>query len=128
MSIRALIVSAMLLGLSFGGGRAEAHAALVASDPPDGAVLPQAPKELKLQFEEPVSPLVLRLIEPRGQADDLKTFEVREDTVVIRPPAHLELGTHVLSWRVISSDGHPVGGSVVFSIGASGGNARSAGT
>ncbi|TGT50256.1 copper resistance protein CopC, partial [Mesorhizobium sp. M00.F.Ca.ET.170.01.1.1] len=27
-------------------------------------------------------------------------------------------GTHVLSWRVVSVDGHPVGGSALFSIGA----------
>ncbi|MCG5482007.1 MAG: copper resistance protein CopC, partial [Ensifer alkalisoli] len=31
-------------------------------------------------------------------------------------PTGLGRGTHVLSWRVISADGHPVGGSVVFSI------------
>jgi copper transport protein len=30
----------------------------------------------------------------------------------------LQRGTHVLSWRVISADGHPVGGSLMFSIGA----------
>ncbi len=30
----------------------------------------------------------------------------------------LRRGTYVLSWRVISADGHPVGGSVLFSIGA----------
>jgi copper transport protein len=29
----------------------------------------------------------------------------------------LKTGTHTLSWRVISADGHPVGGSIVFSIG-----------
>ena len=27
-------------------------------------------------------------------------------------------GTHVLVWRVVSEDGHPVGGSLVFSLGA----------
>jgi len=30
-------------------------------------------------------------------------------------------GTHMLSWRVISADGHPVGGVVTFSIGAASG-------
>jgi copper transport protein len=33
-------------------------------------------------------------------------------------PPHLIDGTHVLSWRVVSEDGHPISGSVVFSIGA----------
>ena len=27
-------------------------------------------------------------------------------------------GTHVLVWRIVSADGHPVGGSLVFSVGA----------
>ena len=30
----------------------------------------------------------------------------------------MQRGTHVLSWRVISADGHPVGGALMFSIGA----------
>ena len=33
-------------------------------------------------------------------------------------PREWRRGTHVLSWRVISADGHPVGGSVMFSVGA----------
>ncbi len=36
-------------------------------------------------------------------------------TIAVPP---LPDGTHVLSWRVISADGHPVGGSLIFSIGA----------
>ena len=33
-------------------------------------------------------------------------------------PPGLRRGSYVLSWRVISADGHPVGGAVLFSIGA----------
>ncbi|HET9067116.1 MAG TPA: CopD family protein, partial [Amaricoccus sp.] len=33
-------------------------------------------------------------------------------------PAGLGSGTQILSWRVVSADGHPVGGSHLFSIGA----------
>jgi copper transport protein len=36
-----------------------------------------------------------------------------------RPPG-LGPGGHVVSWRVVSGDGHPIGGSVVFSVGAGG--------
>ena len=38
-------------------------------------------------------------------------------TVTIRLPEGLMAGTHLLSWRVISADSHPVGGALTFSIG-----------
>ncbi|MGN6461150.1 MAG: CopD family protein, partial [Pseudolabrys sp.] len=38
------------------------------------------------------------------------------------PVSGLARGTHVLSWRVVSADGHPVGGALLFSIGTPTGN------
>lgn len=70
-----------------------------------------------LTFSEPVSPLSLRLVRPDGSSIPLDRFDVKNRTVRIKAPAGLARGTHVLSWRVISADGHPIGGSVVFSIG-----------
>lgn len=101
-------------------GPALAHAALVAAAPADGAVLAHAPAAFTLRFSEPVSPLVLRLIAPNGAARALERFTLRDRELTIEAPADLAEGSHVLSWRVVSEDGHPVGGSVVFSIGAPG--------
>ncbi|MDF1598619.1 copper resistance protein CopC [Mesorhizobium sp. YIM 152430] len=99
-------------------GEAAAHASLTGAEPADGSVGENAPSALRLDFNEPVSPLVLRIVRPDGEALDLEDFEVRDRTVEIGAPPGLGEGTHVLTWRVVSSDGHPVGGSVVFSIGA----------
>src|SRR5262245_30414109 len=98
--------------------QAFAHASLIASVPEDGGVLYTAPTRYRLTFNEPVSPLALRLVEPDGSALSLDRFELKDNTLEIAAPAALGNGTYVLSWRVISEDGHPVGGSVVFSIGA----------
>ena len=95
-----------------------AHAALNSSVPADGSVVAAAPGQIELVFSEPVSPLALRLIEPSGAASTLDRFALKDSTVVIMPPAGLANGTYALSWRVVSEDGHPVGGTVVFSIGA----------
>jgi copper transport protein len=95
---------------------AAAHASLVGSDPAEGAVLADPPKTLKLDFNEPVSPLVLRLIGPDGQALTPKVT-AENSTLTLAPPP-LRDGSYALSWRVISADGHPVGGAVLFSIGA----------
>lgn len=101
-------------------GPALAHAALIAATPADGAVMARAPAAFTLSFSEPVSPLVLRLIGPDGTARTLERFTLRDRALTIEAPADLAEGSHVLSWRVVSEDGHPVGGSVVFSVGAPG--------
>ncbi|MFW8689715.1 copper resistance protein CopC [Mesorhizobium loti] len=95
-----------------------AHAALIKTDPADGAVLAQAPAQFSLTFSEPVSPLVLTLVKPDGTPVALTSFRLTDQTLEIDNPQALKSGTHVLSWRVISADGHPVGGSLLFSIGA----------
>lgn len=111
----AALVMIIMLALA---GEAAAHASLTGAEPRDGAVVAGAPEIFRLDFSEPVSPLVLRIVRPDGAAVDLGDFAVRDRSVEIEAPADLEDGTHVLTWRVVSSDGHPVGGSVVFSIGA----------
>lgn len=94
-----------------------AHASLTESEPTDGAVVQTAPASYSFTFSEPVSPLSLKLIRPDGSSIALDRFTLKDRTLEIAAPAGLGHGTHVLSWRVVSEDGHPVGGSVVFSIG-----------
>jgi copper transport protein len=97
---------------------AQAHATLVSSDPADGAVIPAAPSWSVLTFNEPVSPLVLRLVAPDGASVPITASIERESSLVASLPVGLHHGTYALSWRVVSLDGHPVGGTVVFSVGA----------
>eukprot|EP00913_Durusdinium_trenchii_P031515 g29507.t1 len=87
------------------------------TEPADGAVIRVAPGVIRLFFSEPVAPTALSLIGPDGRAIPLDRFVLRDKMVEIAPPPGLSSGTHVLSWRVVSEDGHPVGGSSVFSIG-----------
>jgi copper transport protein len=112
-----LAVLAAALALAAQTSAALAHATLVSSDPADGAVLATAPSRLVLTFNEPVSPLVLRLVDDQGAATTL-SYRLDDTAVTIDRPGVIGRGSHALSWRVISSDGHPVGGSVLFSIGA----------
>ncbi len=102
----------------FGAGPASAHASLVKTEPADGAMLQQSPNRFSLAFSEPVSPLVLTLVRPDGTPERLTSFRSDGQTLDIDNPQPLGSGTHVLSWRVISADGHPVGGSLLFSVGS----------
>src|SRR5262249_3213972 len=108
-------VLALLAALAPAAG-AFAHASLIRSDPTDRAVVAQAPSMLALTFNEPVSPLVVRLVSPTGEATELKDVVANDARLMIPLPEGLTVGTYLLSWRVISADGHPVGGALTFSV------------
>lgn len=97
--------------------QAWAHAQLLSTNPAENAVLDSPPQALNLHFNEPVNPLAISLIGADGSKTDLLAATTGGETVAVTLPAELLQGTHVLSWRVVSTDGHPIGGSLVFSIG-----------
>jgi copper transport protein len=113
--MRAIAFLIALLTALVSASAAFAHASLVRAEPADGAVLPEPPATLRLTFNEPVTPLVMRLVAPDGSVTTVEAAS-ENSTVTVRPKA-LKRGTHVLSWRVTSADGHPVGGSLTFSVG-----------
>ena len=84
-------------------------------------MLTAAPALLILRFNEPVSPLSFKLIDAGGVAHDGLVVGSKGETIEITPPGDLPRGTQTLSYRIVSADGHPVGGVVAFSIGMPGG-------
>lgn len=111
-----LVLALAALGCS---GSALAHAALLSSVPAEHAVLSELPSQATLAFDEPVAPLVFRLVGPDGSTRELDKTQVRtvSNGVVVVLPELAGHGAYALSWRVISADGHPVGGNVLFSVG-----------
>jgi len=115
--MRFLSAFAALLLLLCISTNAFAHAALVSTEPRDGSMVAQAPKRIELRFNEAVTPAVVRLIDAEGRVRDDATVHAADETIGITLPDGLPPGTQVVSYRVISADGHPVAGSMVFSIG-----------
>jgi copper transport protein len=113
-----LLASLLLSAVILAPNPAAAHAALIKAEPADGTVIATSPSAFSLTFSEPVSPLVLTLLQPDGSSLALTSSRLDGQTVVIANPQPLASGTHVLSWRVVSEDGHPVAGSLLFSVGA----------
>jgi copper transport protein len=99
-------------------GAARAHATLVLTHPADGAVLSQAPSTVRLKFNEPITPLAFRIVDPEGRWRDDAIARAVNDTIDVEFAHTLAPGTHVLSYRIVSADGHPVGGTLSFSVGA----------
>ena len=108
----------LTLALLGGGGHALAHAALVEAHPADGMVVEQPPAIVRLRFNEPVSPLAISLTDAQGRTHGGLAAASRNETLDIAMPPDLPRGSHILSYRVTSGDGHPISGAVVFSIGA----------
>jgi copper transport protein len=92
------------------------HASLLSAVPADRSIVATAPEEFRLVFNEPVSPLVLKLIASERKPIFLEQYRAEGRALIVRAPPSLNAGTYLFSWRVISTDGHPIGGSLIFSI------------
>ncbi|MBN8975181.1 MAG: CopD family protein [Rhizobiales bacterium] len=80
----------------------------------------RAPTVVTLTFNEPVSPLTIRIVDASGTATAITDIRRDGAQLVLTPPAIPGEGARVVSWRVMSADGHPVGGSLTFWVGRRG--------
>jgi copper transport protein len=114
------LLGRLLLVLALWGlpqGQVWAHASLIAATPLDGASLAQAPDALTLRFDEAVTLISLRVVGPAGEVGLVAPPEATGGTLLARLPPGLAEGTYLASWRVISADGHPLGGTLAFGDG-----------
>jgi copper transport protein len=120
--LRRAIVSALLamvcvLLLAAPGS---AHAELVQTTPTNGQRLDTAPAQVTLVFSESVNLLDggISLLNSDGVTVSTPDPTVDGHTVTWPMPRHLRNGPYVVTWRVISADGHPVEGAFSFGVGA----------
>jgi copper transport protein len=95
----------------------EAHAVVISTSPPAGALLERAPAEVVVAFTEPVTaePDSIVVIDAEGAVAS-GPAEARGTSVV----ASLDAGSsgwHAVSWWVVSTDGHPISGAWTFRVG-----------
>ncbi|HKP27329.1 MAG TPA: copper resistance protein CopC [Dongiaceae bacterium] len=110
------LVLVVLLGCP---AAAWAHAALQSATPAAESINAAAPERIELMFNEPVQVLGLRLIDAAGQDHSPAAApEVRDGQVLWPLPDPLPNGRYLVSWRVSSLDGHIIGGSYTFAVGA----------
>ena len=101
-------------------GPALAHTTLIGSDPADGAVLTAAPTTVTLTFDDPLADFepVLTVTGPDGvtyQSGSPTVDGTRLSNAVNALPV---AGTYTVAYRVVSDDGHPVEGTVSFTLAA----------
>lgn len=118
---RLLVVAGATLALLLGVGTspASAHATLISTDPAEGEVVPQTPDVVTLTFDEPVSLTAQGIRVFDAQGEPVPADASSADAVVTADlPDELSDGTYVVTYRLVSADGHPIAGSLTFSVGA----------
>lgn len=96
---------------------ASAHDTLISSSPATGESLEQAPEALELTYSDEVLNLspVVRLTTSAGEEIFTETPAVSGNTATIDLPP-LPADDYQVLWRVVSSDGHPIEGTVDFTV------------
>lgn len=104
-----------------------AHDRLISANPADGDVLPEAPAAVELVFSAELMDLgnEVRVEDAAGTDVTGGELQLQRETLT-QPLAALEDGTYEVTWRAVSSDGHPITGSFSFQVGS--GEADSAST
>lgn len=114
LSVVLLAASLLVLALA---RPAQAHAVLVSTSPDDGATLAAEPAQVELRFNENVgTPAYLIVRAPDGTRAERGTTKVVDGTVRRATKALGIAGRYSMSYRVVSTDGHPVEGIVHFVV------------
>jgi copper transport protein len=98
-----------------------AHAYLVRSDPPVGAILSESPEQFRLTFSEPIELKFssFQLFDAQGSLVFEPSAQLQQDGL----QALLDLnplpgGVYTLTWRVLSAvDGHITQGTIPYAVG-----------
>lgn len=119
-AVTGVLASTLLAGALALGWQtpALAHDQLVSSDPKDGAALDEAPGQIVLTYNNPVqaSFATVAVTGPGGTNIAEGKPQVVDNTVTQALKSEAPTGTYEVSWRVVSSDGHPIDGTFTYSI------------
>ncbi|HEX6575899.1 MAG TPA: copper resistance protein CopC [Gemmatimonadaceae bacterium] len=101
--------------------RAHAHASLISSTPSNGQVVASSPELIRLVFSEPIVVELshVMLVSADGRETRLNvTGDPHEVRALVATVSGLNSGGYRVEWHIVSADGHPVMGSIAFSVGA----------
>ncbi len=95
---------------------ASAHDELLSSQPADGEVVTTPPEAIVLKFSADLilTGAEIAVTNPGRKLVTTGPVTVSGSEVTTTLPSDLESGDYAVSWRVVSSDGHPITGDFTF--------------
>jgi LPXTG-motif cell wall-anchored protein len=110
----ALLLAAQVAG----GGPASAHDYLISTTPGAGGRVASSPAQVTLTFNEAVNTRfsTVAVTGPKGGAWQSGAPQVLGGTVTQPLRTLGPAGPYRVTWRVVSADGHPVGGAFTFKL------------
>ncbi|HUQ39449.1 MAG TPA: copper resistance CopC family protein, partial [Acidimicrobiales bacterium] len=120
-----IIIAAFVMVLIGTAGPASAHADLRSTTPASGAVLKEPPSQVTMTFTERVEITAssVQVFDADGTRADgggrAHHLAGRPAVVVLDLPDGLARGGYVVTWRVVSTDAHPIHGAFTFTVGTS---------
>jgi methionine-rich copper-binding protein CopC len=108
-------------------GPSQAHAHLVKMTPASGSTVSALPGEVALTFDDVISPELATIVVRAPDGTDVAAgpAHVNGDVVDVALKPSTKTGRFLVSYRVISDDGHPVSDQLAFTV-AGGGPATGA--
>jgi methionine-rich copper-binding protein CopC len=95
---------------------AQAHAHLQQATPADGSILSAAPTELVLRFSEAAQLTALTIGKDGAAPQKVAPLPQKPAAKIVVALPPLAPGHYVVSWRVLSADGHVVPGQIRFTL------------
>jgi methionine-rich copper-binding protein CopC len=96
---------------------AAAHSELISSSPDSGSTLDAPPNGVSLVFNEEIAQTGLQVVaQGPGGSVPLGEATVDGNTVAAPWPQGVGGGDFRVSYRVVSADGHPIDGTIAFSV------------
>lgn len=117
-----LAAAAAALGLALAAGTAvapaSAHDELVSSTPAGGDALDTAPAELVLTYSDNILEVGIEMSVTDAAGTEYVADEPTVDGATVTVPLDADMpgGSYQADWRVVSSDGHPISGSIPFTV------------
>ena len=115
---RGALTALAVLALLSAPAPASAHTALTGSDPADGDTLARPPETIELAFSDDIAAQFVAVTLSVAGGEPSLVPAHTEGTQVLAEVAEDSAGLWQLTYRVVSTDGHPVTGTVGFTAAA----------
>ena len=113
-----LLVLVLVSSVVLFPANANAHARLVSTNPVDGAVLTALPNSVTFTFNENIleGSTAIAFVDELGVVIDSSPGTLLGPSITAPWPQQASQGSIQVSYRVVSSDGHPVMGSITVTL------------